>query len=82
MSRSTAKLLSTICAIAVILLTFVMAVYGNETGAMVVLLLYLPVAIYLSYCRRCRHCGRWPRKGDFWAEYCPRCGKKMDEEEG
>ena len=82
MSRSTAKFLSVICMIAVILIMFLVAFSGNESVVYIVFVCYLPIAIYLNYCQRCRHCGRWPRKGDFWAEYCPGCGKKLDDKEG
>ena len=82
MSRSTAKFLSVIFAIALILICVFMIPSGNEAGAIIACLVYLPIGIYLNYCQRCRHCGRWPRKGDFWAEYCPGCGKKLDDEEG
>lgn len=77
MSRSTARILSTVCVIAVILTFFLMALSGNETGAIIAFLIYLPIDIYLSYCQRCRHCGRWPRRSEFWIKYCPRCGKKL-----
>ena len=82
MSRTTAKILSIVCPIAVALIALSVAHYQNETIVILVFLVYLPIGIYLNYCQRCRHCGRWPRKGDFWAEYCPGCGKKLDDEEG
>ena len=38
------------------------------------------LSIVLCYFLRCPHCGRWPRKGDFWNEFCPGCGYRLSDE--
>ena len=78
MSRSLAKLLSVICAITAIVICCLFILSGNNIAMTIVLIIYLPIAIVLNYFQRCRHCGRWPRKGDFFAEYCAGCGKPLD----
>jgi hypothetical protein len=37
------------------------------------------IAVALNYFLRCPHCGAWPRKGSFFHEFCPRCGKRLDD---
>ena len=79
MRRSTAKILSIVCTIVAVVIACMFIPSGNEAGSMIVFIIYIPIAIFLNYCQRCPHCGRWPRKGDFWDEYCPRCGEKLDD---
>ena len=79
MRRSTARLLSVICAVAAVILCCLFIPSGNKAAMAVVLLIYLPIGIYLNYCQRCRHCGAWPRKGSFFHEYCPSCGEPLDD---
>ena len=79
MRRSTAKILSVISAIAVVIICLLFAPSGNTGAVAVVFLLYLPFGIWLNSKMRCPHCGRWPRKGDFWAEYCAGCGEKLED---
>ena len=78
MSRGTAKILEIVSAVAFVLLMILFAKTGNVVGAIIAVAVYVPIGRYLRYCQRCRHCGRWPRKGDFWAEYCSRCGEKLE----
>ena len=79
MSRSTAKILSIVCAVVAVVIACLFIPSGNKAASMIVFLIYIPIGVYLNYCQRCRHCGRWPRKGDFWDEYCPHCGEKLDD---
>ena len=37
------------------------------------------ISIVLAYLLRCPYCGRWPKKGDEWNGYCPRCGEKYED---
>ena len=82
MSRKTARVLSVVWAVIVVIMACICKFTENEYGTYILLIVALPVGFYLARCQRCRHCGRWPRKGDYWEEYCPGCGKKHDEEEG
>ena len=79
MRRTTAKLLTIISTVVVILITLLLAPSGNTALMTVIVILYFPILIYLNYCQRCKHCGRWPRRGDFFAEYCAGCGEKLDD---
>ena len=78
MSRSTAQLVSIISAIVVVLICFFFVPSGNKTAMIIVLVIYMPFALYLQSCQRCKHCGRRPRKGDFLDEYCPHCGEPLE----
>ena len=79
MKRSVAKALSVISAIAAIVIAMVFIPSGNEAAITAVFLVYLPIAIWLNYCQRCKHCGRWPRRGDFFDTYCPGCGQPYED---
>ena len=78
MSRGTAKSLEIVSAVVFVLLMILFAKTGNVVGAIIAVAVYVPIGRYLRYCRRCKHCGRWPRKGGFFDEFCPNCGKKME----
>ena len=78
MSRSTAKILSVICAIAAVVIACLFIPSGNKAAMAIVLLIYLPIGITLLYFQRCPHCGRWPGRYDFFDEYCPRCGNPLE----
>lgn len=80
MKRSTAKFLSVLAAILAVVLACLFISSGNKLAIRIILAIYIPVAIVLNSFQRCRHCGRWPRKGDFWHDYCPGCGNPMDDE--
>ena len=79
MKRSTARILSILCAIAAIVICCFFIPSGNKAAMIIVLLIYLPFGILLNYFQRCKHCGRWPHKGDFFIQYCPRCGCALDD---
>ena len=79
MRRSTAKILSVISMILAVVLCFLFIPSGNTTAMIIVFIAYLPIAIVLNYFQRCRHCGRWPRKGDFFAEFCAGCGHALED---
>lgn len=80
MRRSTAKILSVISMILTVVLCFMFIPSGNTTAMIIIFIVYIPIAIVLNYFQRCRHCGRWPQRGDFRNEYCPGCGKPLDDE--
>ena len=79
MKRSTARILSIVSAVVVVLICLAFIPSGNKLVTTGVFIIYLPFAIYLNYCQRCPHCGAWPRKGSFFDEYCPRCGEPLDD---
>ena len=78
MSRGTAKLVMLISAVGMILLMILFAKTGNAMATIITAAVYLPLHFYLCYCMRCKHCGRWPRKGGLSDEFCPNCGKKLE----
>ena len=75
MKRSTAKLLSIIGAFLCVGICFLFIPSGNEAAMAITFLIYIPIAIVLLHFQRCKACGRWPRRGDFFDTYCPRCGE-------
>ena len=78
MSRSTAKTVFVIYSIVVIILSFLLFGTGNLWSIFLLIVLAQPFSIYLAHCMRCKHCGRWPRKGDFSLERCPRCDHRLE----
>ena len=78
MSRSTVKLLYIADLVAMLILFFVcrynlVALYSVAGVA-------IAFALFLSYKLRCPHCGAWPRKGSLFHEFCPKCGKRLEDE--
>ena len=77
MSRGLAKKLQIMNIIAMVVLILLfrerkLAMYDVVAACCV-------IAVILNYFLRCPHCGAWPRKGSFFHEYCPRCGKILDD---
>ena len=79
MRRSTAKgliLLSTLVVIAVVIIA---ALNQEKTIMTVTAIAGATLNLILGYFTRCPHCGRWPRRGEFFAQYCSRCGEPLDD---
>jgi hypothetical protein len=72
-------MVSIISVIVLIIVCIILKISRNEGAVIVMVLFYLPFGLYLSYCQRCRHCGRWPTKGHLFDEYCPGCGELLDD---
>ena len=63
------------------LLVVVLSQFGlNRELFYLASVVYVGTIIVCEFSLRCPYCGRWPRRGSFWAKYCPRCGAKLDEE--
>lgn len=77
MSRGLAKLLQIVNMIAMVVLMLIFM--DIPAVAYIIAFLCVIIAIFLSYCLRCPHCGAWPRKGSLFHEYCPRCGKHLGD---
>ena len=82
MRHSTARTLSIISMVVVILLGLILIPSENELAMMILFVIYIPIAIVLNYFQRCPHCGAWPRKGSLFDEYCPRCGGRLVKRTG
>ena len=78
MGRRNLKLLSVILSILVMATCITFMRSGNNTVITITLTVYIPIQIYLNYCMRCKHCGRWPRRGNIFTEYCPYCGESLE----
>lgn len=73
-----------IIVVATLLLALVAFLYyiglgGDWCG--VAMVVYIGIMIVCNFFLRCPNCGRWPRRGSFWAKYCSRCGQELDDEE-
>lgn len=79
MRRSTVKLLCVLAGIVALILAVVcMFAFRSKGAGYAVLAIYVPIGIWLNFKLRCPHCGAWPRKGHFFHEYCPCCGKPLE----
>ena len=77
MKRGIAQLLTVLLYIAMIICVFIF--HESELAMFLIFVVTCGISLYLGYCMRCRHCGTWFRKGMFFAEYCPECGKKLED---
>lgn len=77
MKRGLAKALQIFNCIVMIVM---LLVFGKNTPVMMaVVVVCCVIAVVLNYFLRCPHCGAWPRRGSTFHEYCPRCGKRLDD---
>lgn len=77
MKRRTAKILQIVNWVGMFILLGVchkdkVLMYG--VGAVAVII-HMVLNCFLC----CPHCGAWPRKGSFFHEFCPRCGKSLGD---
>lgn len=77
MSRGLAKILQIMNIIAMVVLMLLFR--ENKLAMYAVVAACCVIAVILNYFLRCPHCGAWPRKGSFFHEFCPRCGKILDD---
>ena len=77
MSRGLAKKLQIMNIIAIVVL--ILLFRENKLAMYAVVGACCVIAVVLNYFLRCPHCGAWPRKGSFFHEFCPRCGKRLDD---
>ena len=77
MNRSTVQFLYIVDIVAMMILFFV--VRNNPVALYAVAGVAIAFALFLSYKLRCPHCGAWPRRGSLFHEFCPKCGKKLEE---
>jgi hypothetical protein len=77
MSRGLAKILQIMNIIAMVVLMLLFR--ENKLAMYAVVAACCVIAVALNYFLRCPHCGAWPRKGSFFHEFCPRCGKRLDD---
>ena len=79
MSRTTAKLLILISTAIYVLVAIIAALCDAKAVIIIGGILWLVLDTILSHFARCRHCGRWPGRDDFFADYCARCGELLDD---
>ena len=78
MGRTLAKILYFVIFVVGLVVMAVFYSRGNETLAYITAGITIVGTLFCCYHMRCPHCGRWPRKGDFFAEYCAGCGEPLD----
>ena len=79
MRRRIVKILCFVIFLVGMLLMLLFGTQGNEKAAYITAVVTFVGTAFCTYLLRCPHCGRWPGKHDFFAEYCPRCGEPLDE---
>ncbi len=79
MKRRTAKILHFVNIGLMMIAMIICAANYWKAGMYIVALIALGISLYLNQCLRCKHCGRWPRKGDWMDKYCPKCGEPYEE---
>lgn len=77
MSRSKAIIAYLISLVVMIILFAVLSVSKMETEAFLVMFAWAIFVAVLSRYLRCPHCGRLPRIGHWFANYCSFCGESL-----
>lgn len=80
MRRSTAKILTLLIVVVMVVALIVCEIAGWNDALFLFELACLMVLAVLSRFLRCPSCGRLPGKGGFFYEYCPYCGEMLDYE--
>ena len=80
MRRSTAKVLTLLVVVVMVVALVVCEIAGWNTALFLFELACLMVLAVLSKYLRCPKCGLLPGRGGFFYEYCPYCGEWLDYE--
>ena len=80
MRRSTAKILTLLVVLAMIVALVVCQITGSHVAAFLIILVCAVVYAILIKFFRCPNCGHLPRRGGLFDEYCPYCGEDLDYE--
>lgn len=75
MRRSTAKWLLLLNALVMIVAALIGEISGHSAATFLIVLACLMVFAVLSQFLRCPNCGRLPRRGGLFDEYCSHCGE-------
>lgn len=80
MKRWIYKLIIVVATMLLLLVAVLFKIGLDGAWCGVATVVYIGIITVCEFSLRCPYCGRWPRRGSFWAKYCPRCGAKLDEE--
>ena len=80
MRRSTAKLLTLLVVVVMVVALVVCKITGSDVAAFLIILACAVVYAILIKFLRCPGCGRLPDRVGFFYEYCPYCGEWLDYE--
>ena len=80
MRRSTAKILTLLVVLAMIVALLVCEITGSHGAAFLIVLVGMMILAVLSLFFRCPNCGHLPRRGGLFDEYCSHCGEWLDVE--
>ena len=80
MRRSTAKILTLLVVLAMIVALLVCEITGSHGAALWIVLVGMMILAVLSLFLRCPSCGHLPRRGGLFDEYCSHCGEWLDVE--
>ena len=79
MNRSLAKLIRAVGTVLMLVLCVVFSINHMATATIVAAVIWLVGYCVMARFLRCPHCGRLPGRDSFFAEFCPYCGKKLEE---
>ena len=79
MNRSLAKLILVVGTVLMLVLCVVFSINHMATATIVAAVIWLVGYCVMARFLRCPHCGRLPGRDSFFAEFCPYCGKKLEE---
>ena len=80
MKRRTAKILQIINILMMMVLEILCLVIFESKGlAYVVIGIACVIALWLNTYLRCPYCGAYPRKGNIFHKYCPKCGNSLED---
>ena len=79
MKRGKLQILQLITNFVCVILMIVLCFLGRRGLAIAVLVAAIVANLCFNTLLCCPHCGAWPRRGLIFDEYCPQCGKALDE---
>lgn len=79
MNRSLAKLILVVGTVLMLILCVLFSINHLPVATAVLAAVWLVGYCVMARFLRCPHCGRLPGRDSFFAEFCPYCGKKLEE---
>lgn len=79
MNRSLAQMILVVGTVLMLVLCVVFSINHMATATIVAAVIWLVGYCVMARFLRCPHCGRLPGRDSFFAEFCPYCGKKLEE---
>ena len=79
MNRSLAQMILVVGTVLMLILCVLFSINHLPMATVVVAVVWLVGYCVMARFLRCPHCGRLPGRDSFFAEFCPYCGKKLEE---